>query len=156
MSSTVAIEDLNLESMKRTRLAKSVSDVSLGELHRQIAYKCRWYGRALYVHPRFARSTGCCARCETIVPKLRRSQVHWTCEFCGAEHDRDVAAAEWLALCAMQNMVGIADPEPVKAGRPQSPERGAVQGRKGEASVLPAYLEPPANVPDAALHAVTG
>lgn len=156
MSSTVAIEDLNIESIKRTRLAKSVSDAALGELRRQLVYKCQWYGRDLYVHPRFARSTGCCAKCETVGPKLSRSLVRWTCEFCGTEHDRDVAAAEWLALCAMQDKVGIADPEPVKVERPQSPERGVVRGRKGEASDLPAYLEPPTNVPDAALHVVKG
>ena len=156
MSSMVAIEDLNLESMKRTRLAKSISDTALGELRRQVVYKCSWYGRDLYVHPRFARSTGCCAKCETVAPKLQRSQVRWTCEFCGTEHDRDVAAAEWLALCAKQDMVGIADPEPVKAGRPQSPKRGAVQGRKGNAQASPAHLEPPANVLDAAFYVATG
>ena len=154
MSSMVAIEDLNIESMKRTRLAKSVSDTALGELRRQLSYKCGWYGRDLYVHPRFARSTGCCARCETIGPKLSRSQVRWTCEVCGIEHDRDVAAAEWLALYA--NKVGIADPEPVRAERPQSPKRGLVQGRKSDADASPAYLEPPANVPDAVLYAVKG
>ena len=156
MSSTVAIEDLNIESMKRTRLAKSVSDESLGELRRQLSYKCGWYGRGIYVHPRFARSTGCCAKCETVGSKLDRSQVCWSCESCATEHDRDVAAAEWLALCAMQNMVGIADPEPVKVERPQSPKRGAVRRRKGDADASPAYLEPPTNVPDAVLYAVKG
>lgn len=144
MSSTVAIEDLNVAGMKCGRLAKSVSDAALGELRRQLTYKSAWYGRELYLHPRFARSTGCCAKCETIGPKLNRSQKLWTCQCCGTEHDRDIAAAEWLALCARK--VGIADPEPVKAERLQSPKRGSVRGRKGETFVLFAYLEPPANV----------
>ena len=153
MSSVVAIEDLNLESMKRTHLAKSVSDVSLGELRRQIVYKCGWYGRDLYVHPRFARSTGCCARCGAIGSKLKRSQVRWFCESCGTEHDRDVAAAEWLALCAGLDMVGIADPKPVRTSESESPKRGAVRRWKDDANVSSAYLESPANVPDAALYA---
>ena len=156
ISSTVAIEDLNVESMKRARLAKSVSDTALGELRRQLTYKCAWYGCNFYLHPRFARSTGCCAKCETVGPKLNRSQVRWTCESCGSEHDRDIAAAEWLALCAMKNVVGIADPEPVRARASESPKRGAVWGRKGDADAFSAYLEPPANVPDTALHAETG
>jgi len=156
MSSAVAIEDLNVESMKRARLAKSVSDTSLGELRRQLTYKCAWYGRDLYSHPRFARSTGCCAKCNTVGPKLSRSQVRWTCEVCGTEHDRDIAAAEWLALCAMHDVVGIADPEPVRARASESPKRGAVRGRKGDAQASPAYLEPPANVPDAKMQVAMG
>lgn len=144
ISSCIAIEDLNVAGMKRGRLAKSVSDAALGELRRQITYKSVWYGRDLYVHPRFARSTGCCAKCETIGPKLNRSQKRWTCQTCNAVHDRDVAAAEWLALRATK--VGIADPEPVKVVMPQSPKRGFVRRRKDEASVLFAYPEPPANV----------
>lgn len=154
-STVVGLEDLNIAGMRKGHLGKSVSDVAMGEIRRQITYKAEWHGRMLYVHPRFARSTGCCPDCQMIGPKLNRSTKTWTCGVCGVRHDRDVAAARWIALCA--SMVGIADPEPVKVMRSQSPKRGPAGTGKRAPSGVRARPGPPSNVPDGArLRASTG
>jgi putative transposase len=31
--------------VKKPKLSQAISDVSWGEIPRQLAYKCRWYGR---------------------------------------------------------------------------------------------------------------
>ena len=41
----VCIETLDIKGMARTRLALSVGDAGMGELHRQIPYKAQWSGR---------------------------------------------------------------------------------------------------------------
>ncbi|NCR01932.1 MAG: hypothetical protein GPJ11_22495 [Microcystis aeruginosa L211-101] len=46
--------------VKNPKLAQAISDVSWGEITRQLAYKCRWYGRnyreidiAFLIHNRY-------------------------------------------------------------------------------------------------------
>ncbi|CCH99712.1 Genome sequencing data, contig C326 (fragment) [Microcystis aeruginosa PCC 9717] len=46
--------------VKNPKLAQAISDVSWGEITRQLAYKCRWYGRnyreidiAFLIHTRY-------------------------------------------------------------------------------------------------------
>ncbi|ELP53971.1 hypothetical protein O53_2782 [Microcystis aeruginosa TAIHU98] len=40
------VENLAVKNMvKNPKLSQAISDVSWGEITRQLAYKCRWYGR---------------------------------------------------------------------------------------------------------------
>lgn len=90
----IAMEDLNIKALCRAlRLGKSMADAALGELVRQIEYKAHWYGREVIKIGRYDRSTGVCPDCGAVGKKLALHIRHWTCE-CGAEHDRDVAAAK--------------------------------------------------------------
>ncbi|WP_240761765.1 RNA-guided endonuclease InsQ/TnpB family protein [Nitrosococcus wardiae] len=90
----IAIEDLNVRGvMANGKLARSVGDCGWHELRRQLTYKAKWYGRPLTIVPRFQRTTGVCPDCGVIGEKLPLSVRSWTCEHCGSEHDRDIAAA---------------------------------------------------------------
>lgn len=104
----VALEDLNVKALCQSlRLGKSMMDASLGELVRQIEYKAAWFGREVIKIDRFARSTGVCPDCGLIGDKLPLKVRHWRCE-CGAEHDRDVAAAQVIEQIATAGRAGIA------------------------------------------------
>lgn len=91
----IAVEDLNVKGMVRNRrLSRAISDVGWGEFVRQLAYKCEWYGRTLVKCDRFFPSSKTCNVCGVIRESLRLDIRCWTCDACGAEHDRDVNAAK--------------------------------------------------------------
>jgi putative transposase len=90
---TICVENLNIKGLVRTRLAKSISDASWGEIIRQLTYKAAWYGRELVKIDRFFPSTKACSSCGVVHGSKPLSVREWTCDDCGAEHDRDVNAA---------------------------------------------------------------
>lgn len=97
-SQAIAVEDLNVEGMRRNRhLAKAVSDASMSEMIRQLAYKCAWYGRAFVKVGRFFPSSRTCSACGHMNPGVVLGVEKWTCPVCGAEHDRDFNAAVNIA-----------------------------------------------------------
>jgi putative transposase len=134
-----AVETLSLMGLARTRMAKSFADAGLGELLRTLRYKAEWAGRAWCEMPRFQRSTGVCPDCGAAGPRLPLSVREWTCETCGAVHDRDVAAARIILARA----VGQALPEPAGAVRRK---RGAVGGAGARPPGRARRAEPPTNV----------
>jgi len=165
----IAIETLSLSGLKRLKhQGFAWSDIGLGELYRQIRYKAKWSGVEVYEHPRFVRSTGCCPDCRHVGERIKLGISSWTCTQCGTSHDRDIAAAKWLELCAIENRtkVGAVSSESVKTERSQSPKRGGLRsamqpiaGMRSEPSGLPVHDGPPANRPsdDMCLaHASTG
>lgn len=85
----VAIEDLNVAGMLKNRsLARSISDASWGEFRRQLQYKM-----PVLTVDRFFPSSKTCSCCGTVVASLPLSIRDWTCQDCGAIHDRDHNAA---------------------------------------------------------------
>ncbi|MGW7163722.1 RNA-guided endonuclease InsQ/TnpB family protein [Streptomyces sp. NPDC054884] len=91
---TVVIEDLTVRNLlKNGRLARAVSDASWTELRSMLEYKCAWYGRELVVIDRWFPSSKLCGACGTVAARMPLSVREWTCEHCGAVHDRDVNAA---------------------------------------------------------------
>lgn len=93
-SQAVAVEDLNVRGMEKNRhLAKSVSDVSLSEMARQLEYKCAWHGRGFVKVGRFYPSSKTCSTCGHVLDELLLSVREWTCPVCGCRHDRDLNAA---------------------------------------------------------------
>ena len=86
----VVLEDLNVQGMlKNRRLAKSVSDVSLGELVRQIEYKAGWYGREVVKVDRWYPSSKTCNVCGYVNADLTLAEREWACPHCGTDLDRD-------------------------------------------------------------------
>ena len=91
---TIVVEDLAIKNMvKNPKLALAISDASWGELIRQLAYKCEWYGRELIKIDRWFPSTKRCGNCGHIVDKMPLNIREWECPKCGTNHDRDVNAA---------------------------------------------------------------
>lgn len=92
--STVCIEDLNVAGMvKNRRLARSVSDASLGEFRRQLDYKTARTGAALHVIDRWYPSSKTCSKCGAVKAKLSLSERVYRCDACGLSIDRDLNAA---------------------------------------------------------------
>lgn len=90
----VVLEDLNVKGMMANRrLAKSVADVSLYELVRQIEYKAGWYGREVIRVGRWYPSSKTCHVCGFINEALTLSDREWTCPSCKEHHDRDFNAS---------------------------------------------------------------
>jgi putative transposase len=92
---TIVVEDLAIKNMvKNHKLALSISDASWGELIRQLAYKCEWYGRELIKIDRWFPSSKRCGSCGHVVDKLPLNIREWECPKCGANHDRDINASK--------------------------------------------------------------
>ena len=83
----ICVEDLHVAGMMRGRVARELADVGLGEILRQFAYKAAWSGRALVEVGRFYPSSKTCSIC-LAVQKIG-SRETWTCDVCGALHNRD-------------------------------------------------------------------
>ena len=92
--SLIAIESLNVIGMiKNHKLARSLADVSLGEMHRQLKYKQIWSGGNVVEIDRFYPSTKTCSKCGYINEEMKLGVRTWECPRCGVTHDRDVNAA---------------------------------------------------------------
>jgi putative transposase len=93
----IALEDLNLvamaKGMGRRAFRRSVADVGLGELRRQIEYKAQWAGRTVVRVDRFYPSSKTCGACLAVNQALVLSQRIWCCPACGTTQDRDTNAA---------------------------------------------------------------
>jgi putative transposase len=81
---------------RNRRLALSLADGALAELHRQLEYKSAWYGRTFVRVGRFFPSTKRCSTCGHVLEQLALSAREWTCPECGSAHDRDINAARNL------------------------------------------------------------
>lgn len=101
----ISIEDLNVAGMARTRLAKSVMDAAMSEVGRQLAYKAPLAGSTVVVADRWFPSSKTCSACGVVYADLTLGERHWTCDGCGAEHDRDENAAKNLELLAAAQAV---------------------------------------------------
>src|SRR5690606_19084039 len=91
---TICVETLRVQNMMRNRsLARSIADVSWGELLRQSEYKCAWYGRDLVKIDQWYPSSKRCSACGHVQGEMPLSVREWECPECGSVHDRDVNAA---------------------------------------------------------------
>lgn len=162
----IAIESLSLSGLRRLKhQGFAWSDIGLGELYRQLRYKAAWAGVDIYEHPRFARSTGCCPDCGYTGERLDLKIRRWTCTKCRIKHDRDIAAAKWLEMSALNaRKVGTACPEPdevdprPKRGRTRSAPR-PIAAMRSDPNGSPAHGGSPANEPSDAVclaHASSG
>ncbi|HXG46887.1 MAG TPA: transposase [Methylomirabilota bacterium] len=88
----IMVEDLSVQGLARTRLAKSVHDAGWGEFLRQLAYKARWAGKVFHRIDRFFPSSKLHIVCGTL-NDLSLSDRLFECQGCGALVDRDLNAA---------------------------------------------------------------
>lgn len=90
----IAIEDLAVRGLARTKLARGVHDAAWGEFRRMLAYKCEWHRRHLVIIDRWFPSSRTCRGCGAKNEALTLADRRWACPGCGAEHERDHAAAQ--------------------------------------------------------------
>jgi putative transposase len=96
----VAVEDLAVNGLSRTRLAKSVHDAGWSAFVNMLEYKARLYGRTFARIGRFTPTSQTCCRCGV---KDGPKPLHirtWQCGSCGAWLDRDINAAVNVAKAA--------------------------------------------------------
>ncbi|MFC8260029.1 RNA-guided endonuclease InsQ/TnpB family protein [Streptomyces sp. NPDC057291] len=119
----VAVEDLAVKGLARTRLAKSVHDAGWSAFVGMLEYKAARYGRTFVRIGRFEPTSQVCSQCGVKDgPKPLHIRV-WECGACGAFLDRDINAAVNVAKAA-----GLA----VSACRAQV-RPGLVPAQRGEA-----------------------
>jgi putative transposase len=96
----VAVEDLAVNGLARTRMAKSVHDAGWSAFVHMLEYKARLYGRRFYRIGRFEPTSQMCSACGgRDGPKPLHVRA-WQCRGCGTWLDRDVNAAVNIARAA--------------------------------------------------------
>ncbi|EQD87613.1 transposase IS605 [Saccharopolyspora erythraea D] len=96
----VAVEDLAVSGLARTRLAKSVHDAGWSGFVAMLEYKAVLYGRKVVRIGRFEPTSQVCSHCGVKDgPKPLHVRV-WQCEACGVWLDRDINAAVNIAKAA--------------------------------------------------------
>lgn len=99
----IVLEDLNVSGMmKNHKLARSISDVGMGEFSRQIDYKAKWQGIEVVYADKWFPSSKTCSHCGNVKQKLTLAERIYACEVCGFTVDRDLNAA-----INLKNTVGI-------------------------------------------------
>jgi putative transposase len=116
----VAVEDLAVKALGRTRLAKSVHDAGWSSFVSMLEYKARLHGRSFIRIGRFQPTSQTCSACGVKDGAKPLYVRIWRCQRCGARLGRDinaainVAKAAGLAVTACRAQVR---PEPVPAQR---------------------------------------
>jgi putative transposase len=123
----VAVEDLAVRGLARTRLAKSVHDAGWSGFVGMLEYKARLYSRAFYRIGRFEPTSRTCSACGVKDGPKPLHVREWTCPACGAWLDRDINAAVNVARAA-----GLAVTACGAQVRP-----GPALAPRGEAGTLP-------------------
>ena len=129
----VAVEDLCVTALARTRLAKSVHDAGWSAFVAMLEYKARLYGRDFRRIGRFEPTSRTCSACGvTDGPKPLHVRA-WQCPACGAWLDRDINAAVNVAraaglavtACGAQVRPGLALAQRGEAGTHPTSRRNA-------------------------------
>jgi putative transposase len=115
----VAVEDLAVAGLARTRLAKGVHDAGWAMFVRLLKEKAAHHGRRVIRIGRFEPTSQTCSACgHRDGPKPLDVRL-WTCGVCGATHDRDVNAARNILVAAglaeTQNACGAGVSPPAMA-----------------------------------------
>ncbi|AZQ74834.1 MULTISPECIES: RNA-guided endonuclease InsQ/TnpB family protein [Streptomyces] len=96
----IAVEDLAVKGLARTRLAKSVHDAGWSAFLTMLEYKAAKFGRGFLPIGRFEPTSQACSQCGVKDgPKPLHIRV-WECGACGAVLDRDINAAVNVAKAA--------------------------------------------------------
>ncbi|MCQ8834921.1 RNA-guided endonuclease InsQ/TnpB family protein [Streptomyces malaysiensis] len=89
----IAVEDLAVKGLARTRLAKSVHDAGWSQFVTMLEYKASRYGRTLVRIGRFEPTSQVCSACGVKDGPKPLHVREWTCQACGTVLDRDINAA---------------------------------------------------------------
>jgi len=127
----VAVEDLAVAGLARTRLAKSVHDAGWGQFVRLLEEKAAQHGRRVVRIGRWEPTSQACSACGVKDGPKPLGIRAWTCAACGAQHDRDANAARNILVAAglaeTQNACGadVRPPAMAAVGVEAGTRRGA-------------------------------
>jgi putative transposase len=124
----VAVENLSVKGLARTRLARSVHDAGWGLFLRLLQDKAAQHGRRVVRVGRWEPTSQTCSACGHRDGPKPLSVRSWACQACGVIHDRDANAA--------RNILGIlvaAGPAETKNACGGSVRPGAILAVAGEA-----------------------
>jgi putative transposase len=125
----VAVEDLAVAGLARTRLAKSVHDAGWATFVRLLEEKAAQNGRRVVKVGRWEPTSQTCSACgRRDGPKPLRVRV-WTCGACGVIHDRDVNAARNILKVLVA--AGPAETQNACGAGVRPPSLAAVGGEAG-------------------------
>ncbi|MFD9124837.1 RNA-guided endonuclease TnpB family protein, partial [Kitasatospora sp. NPDC059571] len=96
----VAVEDLAVKGLARTRMAKSVHDAGWSAFVTMLEYKAAKFGRSFHRIGRFEPTSQVCCVCGVKDGPKPLNVREWTCGACGAVLDRDINAAVNVAKTA--------------------------------------------------------
>jgi putative transposase len=96
----VAVEDLAVHGLARTRLAKSVHDAGWSAFVAMLEYKARRYGRQFHRIGRFTPTSQTCCLCGVQDGPKPLCVREWRCGACAVWLDRDINAAVNVARAA--------------------------------------------------------
>ncbi|MFF1357492.1 RNA-guided endonuclease InsQ/TnpB family protein [Streptomyces sp. NPDC058297] len=123
----IAVEDLSVKGLARTKLAKSVHDAGWSSFVDMLQYKAQRYGRTLVKIGRFEPTSRTCSTCGVKDGPKPLDVREWTCAACGTLHDRDINAAinvKTAAGLAVSACGAPVRPEPVLAQREETGSHG--------------------------------
>jgi putative transposase len=90
----IVLEDLNVTGMlKNHKIARSIQELGLYEIRRQLEYKAKWYGRDLIFVSRWFPSSKLCSGCGWKNINLTLADREFICEHCGLVICRDYNAS---------------------------------------------------------------
>ncbi|MGW6709387.1 RNA-guided endonuclease InsQ/TnpB family protein [Streptomyces sp. NPDC054956] len=127
----VAVENLAVKGLVRTRLAKSVHDAGWATFVAMLEYKAARYGRTFHRIGRFEPTSQVCSQCGVKDGPKPLHVREWTCEACGSVLDRDINAAVNVAkaaglavsACRAQVRPGLVPAQRREAGTHPEPRR---------------------------------
>ncbi len=96
----IAVEDLAVKGLARTRLARSVHDAGWSAFTAMLEYKAARYGRTFVRIGRFEPTSQVCSQCGVKDGPKPLHIREWECADCGAVLDRDINAAVNVAKAA--------------------------------------------------------
>jgi putative transposase len=123
----VAVEDLAVSGLARTRLAKSVHDAGWSQFVDMLENNAKRYGRSFVKIGRFEPTSQVCSTCGHRDGPKPLDVREWTCPACGTWHDRDVNAAinvKTAAGLAASACGAPVRPEPVLAQHEEAGSHG--------------------------------
>ena len=90
----VVCENLNVSGIiQNHKLAKTISDCSLGTFLRELQWQCKKRGKIFHQVDRWYPSSKICNYCGYIKKELKLSEREWICPNCGSIIDRDYNAS---------------------------------------------------------------
>ena len=92
----ICVETLKVKNMvKNHKLAQAISDVAWGQFVSLLTYKTLWVSKTLIKIDTYFPSSQTCSICGYQNKETKNLSVReWFCPNCGAQHDRDINAAQ--------------------------------------------------------------